>query len=154
MMCLKATASLLCVSSVLLLGLHVDGYSIKDATPKEDSSAMNLEDKKALMEDVEAVLAEQNYQAELAETAKERSDKAALEAVPSQEKLKEAFDLFDQDGNGAIDHQDLRAVINAFGKKVMLFDVGDRLHNDVLDDLLGAADEDQDGQVTFKDYSG
>lgn len=182
LMIMKSPPLVLCIT-LLLLGLDgALAYSIKDATPlggaksseaegetnfvrKEEEDQTQTEDifkrttsatdeKKALMEDMAQVLAEQQYEMAKQQASHQAADKAALEAMPSEEKLREAFELFDQDGNGAIDHQDLRAVMNAFGKKVMLHDVGDRLHNDVLDDLLSAADLDTDGQVTFKDYSG
>lgn len=157
-----------CLMLIFLLPTAVRGYSIKDAAPlggakapdaesllrKEDGEAQKApSEEEQLLKDTVAVLAEQTYQLELMEAKQRKAEKMAQAALPSEQKQKEAFELFDQDGSGAIDHADLRAVINAFGKKVMLHDVGDQIHDDVLDDLLSAADGDKDGQVTFKDYS-
>lgn len=59
----------------------------------------------------------------------------------SEEELREAFRLFDTDGSGSINAQELR--------KVML-NLGEKLTKEDLDEMIKEADMDGDGTVDYE----
>ena len=58
-----------------------------------------------------------------------------------EEDLRNAFDMCDTDGSGAISKAELRSLVEALGEK---------LTSKEIDDLLKAADSDGDDRVTFE----
>ena len=65
-------------------------------------------------------------------------------ADPEQE-LKEAFQVFDKDGNGYISKEELRHV---------MINLGEKLTDDEVDEMMREADTDGDGQVNYRGMAG
>ena len=59
----------------------------------------------------------------------------------SEAEIKEAFRVFDRDGNGFISAEELRHVMNNLGEKIS---------EDEVDEMMKEADCDGDGQVNFE----
>lgn len=59
----------------------------------------------------------------------------------AEEEIKEAFRLFDKDGNGFISAAELRHVMTCIGEK---------LTDEEVDDMLNEADLDGDGMVNYQ----
>lgn len=65
-----------------------------------------------------------------------------------EEKLYQAFKMFDQDGSGKISSQELRAVLGSISILIILGnDMYKDSSNDVWDNLVKDADKDGDGEV-------
>ena len=61
----------------------------------------------------------------------------------SEEEIREAFSVFDKDGNGFISAAELRQTMT---------EVGEKLTDEELDEMLREADTDEDGQVNFEEF--
>ncbi|RZC70228.1 hypothetical protein C5167_033360 [Papaver somniferum] len=61
----------------------------------------------------------------------------------SEEELKEAFKVFDKDQNGFISAAELRHVMTNLGEK---------LTDDEVDEMIREADVDGDGQVNYEEF--
>ena len=61
----------------------------------------------------------------------------------SEEQLKEAFRVFDKDQNGFISAVELRNVLTNLGEK---------LTDDEVDEMIGEADADGDGQINYEEF--
>lgn len=63
-----------------------------------------------------------------------------LAGVDSEEDIREAFKVFDKDGNGYITHKDIHALLTKLGD-------GFQLSPDEVDDMIAEADTSKDGKV-------
>ncbi|EPS71154.1 calmodulin, partial [Genlisea aurea] len=63
--------------------------------------------------------------------------------MDSEEELKEAFRVFDKDQNGFISPDELRHVMTNLGEK---------LTDDELDEMIRNADVDGDGQIDYREF--
>jgi len=61
----------------------------------------------------------------------------------SEEEIREAFRVFDKDGNGFISAAELRRVMTNLGEK---------LSDDEVDEMIRTADIDGDGQVNYEGW--
>ena len=61
--------------------------------------------------------------------------------IDKEEELREAFKVFDKDGNGFISAAELRHVMTNLGEK---------LTDDEVDEMIREADTDGDGQVNYE----
>ena len=61
----------------------------------------------------------------------------------SEEEIREAFKVFDKDGNGYISAAELRHVMTNLGEKLTDFEV---------DDMIREADVDGDGQINYEEF--
>ena len=61
----------------------------------------------------------------------------------SEQDIGETFKVFDKDGNGFISADELRHVINNLGEK---------LTDDEVDELIREADIDDDGQINYEEF--
>ena len=67
-----------------------------------------------------------------------------MKETDSEEEIREAFRVFDRDGNGYISAAELRHVMTNLGEK---------LTDDEVDEMIREADIDGDGQVNYEgDY--
>ena len=62
----------------------------------------------------------------------------------TEDTLREAFKVFDKDGNGYISSAELRHVMTS---------LGERLTDEEVDDMIKEADIDGDGQVNYEGWS-
>ena len=60
-----------------------------------------------------------------------------------EDELKEAFRVFDKDGNGYISAAELRHVMTYLGEK---------LTDEEVDDIIGEGDVDGDGQLNYEEF--
>ena len=66
-----------------------------------------------------------------------------MKDTDSEEELKEAFKVFDKDGNGFISAAELRHVMTNLGEK---------LTDEEVDEMIREADVDGDGQVNYDEF--
>ena len=66
-----------------------------------------------------------------------------MQDTDSEEELKEAFKVFDKDGNGFISAAELRHVMTNLGEK---------LTDEEVDEMIREADVDGDGQVNYDEF--
>merc|ERR1712028_269094 len=81
-------------------------------------------------------------------------DQSIMSLTPEQEKeCKEAFDLFDGDGSGAIDTKELKVAMMALGFEPSDDEIGKMGDKDMVDEMKKAFllyDDDGTGKITFK----
>ncbi|RIB17664.1 hypothetical protein C2G38_2131912 [Gigaspora rosea] len=61
----------------------------------------------------------------------------------AEEELKEAFKVFDKDNNGLISAAELRQVMN---------NIGEKLTDEEIDEMIHEADVDGDGQINYEEF--
>eukprot|EP01120_Amphizonella_sp_Union-15-10_P012452 TRINITY_DN552_c0_g1_i1.p1 TRINITY_DN552_c0_g1~~TRINITY_DN552_c0_g1_i1.p1 ORF type:complete len:150 (-),score=49.03 TRINITY_DN552_c0_g1_i1:81-530(-) len=61
----------------------------------------------------------------------------------TEEEIREAFKVFDKDGNGLISAAELRHVMTNLGEK---------LTDDEVDEMIREADVDNDGQINYEEF--
>ena len=61
----------------------------------------------------------------------------------SEEDIREAFKVFDKDGNGYISAAELRHVMTNLGEK---------MNDDEVDEMIREADVDGDGQINYEEF--
>lgn len=66
-----------------------------------------------------------------------------LRDVDSEEEIKEAFKVFDKDGNGFISAAELRHVMTNLGEK---------LSDQEVEEMIREADVDGDGQINYREW--
>lgn len=66
-----------------------------------------------------------------------------MKDTDSEEEIKEAFKVFDKDGNGFISAAELRHVMTNLGEK---------LTDDEVDEMIREADVDGDGQINYEEF--
>merc|ERR1712167_206312 len=68
---------------------------------------------------------------------------AKMKDTDSEEEIKEAFKVFDKDGNGFISAAELRHVMTNLGEK---------LTDEEVDEMIREADVDGDGQINYDEF--
>merc|ERR1712046_539412 len=66
-----------------------------------------------------------------------------MKDTDSEEEIKEAFKVFDKDGNGFINAAELRYVMTNLGEK---------LSDEEVDEMVNETDVDGDGQVNYEEF--
>ncbi|KAG4081654.1 calmodulin [Neocallimastix lanati (nom. inval.)] len=66
-----------------------------------------------------------------------------MKDTDSEEEIKEAFKVFDKDGNGFISAAELRHVMTNLGEK---------LTDEEVDEMIREADIDGDGQINYEEF--
>ena len=66
-----------------------------------------------------------------------------LKSTDTEEEIREAFKVFDKDGNGFIDAQELRHVMTNLGEK---------LTDEEVNEMISEADKDGDGQINYEEF--
>ena len=66
-----------------------------------------------------------------------------MKDTDSEEEIREAFRVFDKDGNGFISAAELRHVMTNLGEK---------LTDEEVDEMIREADIDGDGEVNYKEF--
>ena len=66
-----------------------------------------------------------------------------MKEVDGEEEIKEAFKVFDKDGNGTISAAELRHVMTNLGEK---------LTDQEVDEMIREADVDGDGQINYEEF--
>ena len=61
----------------------------------------------------------------------------------SDEEIREAFSVFDKDGNGVISPAELRHVLSNIGQK---------LSDDEIDEIMRDTDEDEDELINYEEF--
>ncbi|CAG8568768.1 17668_t:CDS:2, partial [Racocetra fulgida] len=61
----------------------------------------------------------------------------------AEEEIKEAFKVFDKDGNGLISAAELKTVMSSIGEK---------LTDEEIDEMIHEADVDGDGQINYEEF--
>ncbi|KAJ8308336.1 hypothetical protein KUTeg_013210 [Tegillarca granosa] len=67
-----------------------------------------------------------------------------MKSTDAEEDMKEAFKVFDMDGNGFISRQELRCVMTNLGEK---------LSDEEIDEMIREADSNGDGQVDYEEFT-
>lgn len=67
-----------------------------------------------------------------------------MKTSDDEEVIKEAFRVFDRNGNGLISAAELRHVLTS---------IGDKLTDEEADEMIRAADVDGDGQINYEEFS-
>ncbi|XP_060047201.1 calmodulin-1-like [Erinaceus europaeus] len=66
-----------------------------------------------------------------------------MKGTDSEEEIREAFCVFDKDGNGYISAAELRH---------MMTNLGEKLTDEEVDEMIREADIDGDGQVNYEEF--
>jgi len=61
----------------------------------------------------------------------------------SEEEMQEAFRVFDRDGNGFVTEKELRLI---------MMNLGEKLTDDEIDEMIQCADVDGDGQINYEEF--
>ena len=61
----------------------------------------------------------------------------------SEEEIREAFQVFDKDGNGVVTPNELRNVLHHIGEK---------LTDEEIDEMINEADMDGDGTINYEEF--
>lgn len=64
-------------------------------------------------------------------------------AENAEEEMREAFQIFDSDGNGKITSEELRLIMENLGEK---------LTDEEIDDMVKEADIDGDGEINYEEF--
>ena len=64
-----------------------------------------------------------------------------IQDTDTEEEIKDAFKVFDKDGNGLISAQELRQLMSSLGEK---------LTDEELDEMMREADLNGDGQIDYE----
>lgn len=64
-------------------------------------------------------------------------------AENAEEEMREAFQIFDADGNGKITSEELRLIMENLGEK---------LTDEEIDDMVKEADIDGDGEINYEEF--
>lgn len=67
-----------------------------------------------------------------------------MRTTDNEEEVREAFRVFDRNGNGFISAAELRHVLTS---------IGDKLTDEEADDMIRAADVDGDGQINYDEFA-
>merc|ERR1712110_1316814 len=67
-----------------------------------------------------------------------------MKDADSEEEIKEAFRVFDADNNGFITAKELR---------IVMANLGEKLTNDEVEEMIKEADQDGDGRVNFEEFA-
>lgn len=73
----------------------------------------------------------------------EMMSKHTAETVDQTEEMREAFKIFDRDGNGYIDLKELKTVVMRMGEPLTMTDA---------EELFSAADTDGDGKLDYNEF--
>uniref|UniRef100_A0AAZ3RLA8 EF-hand domain-containing protein n=1 Tax=Oncorhynchus tshawytscha TaxID=74940 RepID=A0AAZ3RLA8_ONCTS len=82
-------------------------------------------------------------------------------AVMSEQEFKEAFSLFDKDGDGTITTKELGTVMRSLGQNpteaelqdmINEVDADEKLTDEEVDEMIREADIDGDGQVNYEEF--
>uniref|UniRef100_A0A8C7YV07 Calmodulin 1b n=1 Tax=Oryzias sinensis TaxID=183150 RepID=A0A8C7YV07_9TELE len=68
----------------------------------------------------------------------------------SEEQFKEAFSLFDKDGDGTITTKELGTVMRSLGQNPTEAELQDMINE--VDEMIREADIDGDGQVNYEEF--
>ena len=68
---------------------------------------------------------------------------AMIRDIDSKDQIREAFHMFDKDGNGFISAAELRYVMNNLGEKIT---------DQEVEEMIRGADIDGDGQVNYEEF--
>jgi len=60
----------------------------------------------------------------------------------SEDKLRSAFKIFDQDGNGTITHQEIKSVLGA----------SSAISDEAVDEIIKQVDKNNDGEIQFEEF--
>ena len=66
-----------------------------------------------------------------------------MEELMGEDEIREAFRVFDRDGNGYIEAEELRHVLTS---------LGERLTDEEVDHMMQEADVDGDGMVSYEEF--
>jgi len=66
-----------------------------------------------------------------------------MKDTDSEEEIREAFKVFDRDGNGYITAAELRHVMTSIGEK---------LSDSEVDEMIREADKDNDGRIDYSEF--
>ena len=66
-----------------------------------------------------------------------------MQDTNQEDELQEKFKLFDKDGNGFIDRDEL---------KVVMCQLGEKLSEDDIDEMITDADKNGDGMIDYKEF--
>eukprot|EP01015_Nassula_variabilis_P004025 TRINITY_DN1276_c0_g1_i1.p1 TRINITY_DN1276_c0_g1~~TRINITY_DN1276_c0_g1_i1.p1 ORF type:complete len:159 (-),score=26.13 TRINITY_DN1276_c0_g1_i1:118-594(-) len=61
----------------------------------------------------------------------------------TKKRLEAVFKIFDKDGNGSITPQELKAILGS---------QSNQLNNELLDQIIGEVDENNDGEISYKEF--
>lgn len=61
----------------------------------------------------------------------------------AEEEMREAFQIFDSDGNGTISSDELRQI---------MANLGEKLTDEEIDDMVKEADIDGDGEINYEEF--
>ncbi|KAJ4474361.1 hypothetical protein J3R30DRAFT_3508317 [Lentinula aciculospora] len=69
--------------------------------------------------------------------------KKKFQDTDSEEEIRQAFQVFDKDGNGSISAKELKAVMESLGEK---------LSDKEVDAMILEADQDGDGNINYAEF--
>ena len=70
-------------------------------------------------------------------------EKMGGDGCSEEEEMMTAFKVFDKDGSGTISHNEMKQVMKNLGEK---------LTDEEIDELIKEADKDNDGEVDYKEF--